>query len=139
MIARAISLLLIAALGACGKGDADTTAMPATGSPEAAAGEDNSVPCALAGAAEFKADCTLEKSATGGQEIWVVRHPDGGFRRFAIVANGTRIATADGSEEVAAKRVGSELEVRVGEDRYRFPASSEPVTAPSAPPNVPSA
>lgn len=87
--------------------------------------EDNHVPCALAGAQDFTPTCTREKSRVDGAEVWLIRHPDGGFRRFEIVDNGKRIATADGAWEVQAGRVGAELEVRVANDRYRFPAAAE--------------
>ena len=56
----------------------------------------------------------------------IVRHPDGGFRRFVLIDGGTRIATADGVAEVQAMRVGPDLEVTVGQDRYRFPAAQKP-------------
>ena len=57
----------------------------------------------------------------------------GAFRRFQIIDNGTRIATADGAWEVQTARVGAELEVRVADDAYRFPAAPEaPVANASA-------
>lgn len=113
-------LLPLLLLAACSKGGSGSA-----GGGGGLAGTDSPVPCALAGARDFAPDCRQEVTKRDGEEIWVVRHPDGGFRRFVIIDNGTRIATADGVEEVEAKRVGSELEVRVGNDRYRFPAAPE--------------
>lgn len=114
----ALPILLL--LAACSKGGGEGAA----GSP-GLSGSDTAVPCALAGAKEFANDCRQEVTRRDGEEIWVVRHPDGGFRRFVIIDNGTRIATADGVQEVEAHRVGAMLEVRVDEDRYRFPAAPE--------------
>ena len=113
-------------LAGCSKGGAGAATAEA-GSTEA----DNHVPCALADARSFVPDCTIEIARRDGAEIWVVRHPDGGFRRFQIIDNGTRIATADGMQEVEASRAGGNLEVRVGADRYLFPAAPEPVASES--------
>ncbi|MFM5930388.1 MAG: hypothetical protein ACKOPQ_05725, partial [Novosphingobium sp.] len=88
--------------------------------------EDMSVACALGGAKTFGRTCIREISRDDVGEVWIIRHPDGGFRRFVLIDGGTRIATADGDKEVTTERVGGELEVRVEADRYRFPAAPEP-------------
>ena len=91
-------------LAGCSKGGAGA-ATPEAGSTEA----DDHVPCALADARSFVPDCTIEIA-----------------RR-----DGARIATADGMQEVEASRAGGNLEVRVGADRYLFPAAPEPVASES--------
>ena len=121
------ALLLAAALTACSRGD-DTAADGA--SPSAgvnAARQEDRVRCALQGAEAFEAVCTRELAEGTDGEVWVIRHPDGGFRRFVLIDTGRRIATADGAEEVIASRQGPDLEVRVARDRYRFPAAPAPV------------
>jgi hypothetical protein len=124
---RTAALLLLAALAACSRGE------QASGSAakEAAMPEDNHVRCALGGAKNFAPDCTREIAKGPDGETWIVRHPDGGFRRFVLIDNGARIATADGADEVQAERIGADLEVRVAGERYRFPA------APATPSHVP--
>ena len=122
----AIALVPLLLLAACSKGAAGgSSAATVAEQNEVAEPEDNHVPCALGGAKEFKPDCTREIAQVDGKEMWTIRGPNGGFRRFQIIDNGTRIATADGAWEVQAARVGNELEVRVGDDSYRFPAAPE--------------
>ncbi|MBW8754667.1 MAG: hypothetical protein JF595_11045 [Sphingomonadales bacterium] len=121
------ALLLPLALAACspGQGGGDTAKQAA------AAEEGDSVACALDGAKDFAPACTREVTKGADGEVWVVRHPDGGFRRFVLIDKGTRIATADGAEEVQTDRRGAELEVRVARDRYLFPAAPEAKAAAS--------
>lgn len=125
---RSALLLPVLFLAACSGGEeAQAVASGAEGEPAAAAEtpEDNSVACALGGATTFGRTCTREIAREELGEVWIVRHPDGGFRRFVLIDGGTKIATADGDKEVVTKRVGSELEVRVEGDAYRFPAAPE--------------
>lgn len=125
LMALAIGTLVLAG---CAKGGSSAVAGdPAKGE----SSEDPHVPCALAGAKTFTPACLLEKQQRGDADFWIVRHPDGGFRRFQLIDNGTRIATADGMQEVEAERAGANLEVRVGTDRYLFPAAPEPVASES--------
>jgi hypothetical protein len=102
---------------------------------EQAASPDDSIRCALGGAKDFAPDCTREVTKGPDGETWIVRHPDGGFRRFVLIDNGARIATADGADEVQAERVGADLEVRVAGERYRFPAAPETPPTPSTAPS----
>ena len=119
------ALILALSLAACSKGGDPTGEAAATPGGAKQAAEDTLIPCALARARDFKPDCTREIARGPDGEVWVIHHPDGGFRRFVLIDKGTRIATADGAEEVRARRVGSELEVRVGPDGYRFPVAPE--------------
>jgi hypothetical protein len=50
----------------------------------------------------------------------IVRHPDGGFRRFEVGADNT-IAAADGADLAQVVLHGSIAEVTAGGDRYRIP------------------
>ena len=82
------------------------------------------IACALAGAREFAPNCAVERSLADGTLTLVVRHPDGGFRRFEVLKDGRGLAAADGAEIAATALAGDMLEVSVGTDRYRFPATS---------------
>ena len=116
-------MLQLLLLSACSKGGMGSD--QAEQSSTMAEKTEKQIHCALAGAKDFTPVCTLDALHENGKEIWVLHHPDGGFRRFQILESGTIIATADGAIEVKAARVGSELEVNVGDDRYRFPAAPE--------------
>jgi hypothetical protein len=114
---RGLGLALVLAVAGCSSGAA----------PKQAAGAEH-IACALAGAQQFAPDCAVERlsKAQDGDDVVIVRHPDGGFRRFVLIDGGTRIATADGVGEVQAVLAGPDLEVTVGQDRYRFPSATKP-------------
>lgn len=94
-----------------------------------AAGKAERVFCAIGNAKEFSGDCTVERSRSEGRDILVVRHPDGGFRRFELSRDNNGLITADGADEAGVAPNGALLDVRVGEDRYRFPIEEPKVDA----------
>jgi hypothetical protein len=112
---RTSSAALLLLLAACSQEAAEDA-------PAAPAEADNLIECAIRGAADFARECTVERAVANGIPILVVRHPDGGFRRFELVDGS--IATADGVEAAELATRGDELEVRVGADRYRLPAGA---------------
>lgn len=79
------------------------------------------IECALAGAATFARDCTMDRAEHDGVRVLVVRHPDGGFRRFELGVPGRGIVTADGADQAVIDRGDGMVEVQVGADRYRLP------------------
>lgn len=107
---RAGVALATAALAACGGGH--ETAVPGKW-----------VECALAGAAGFEPVCTMQRDDRGETRLLVIRHPDGGFRRFAIGVKGQGLVTADGFEAAEVALKNGLVEVQVGADRYRLPVS----------------
>lgn len=112
-------LALVALVGACG-----STAEEAQ--PDAAGGRgegEERIACAPAGARDFAPDCVVERAQDQGKLFLVVRHPDGGFRRFEVMTDGSGLMTADGAEEARVALAGEILEVSVGADRYKFPAT----------------
>ncbi len=111
--------LLLLALAACGQGGV------AEKGADAAKAAFKTIPCALGDAQQFTPACKVEEQVVEGQTFWIVWHPDGGFRRFQMIDNTTRIATADGADEVEMTRDGGEFIVKAGTDRYRFPAAQE--------------
>jgi hypothetical protein len=90
---------------------------------EPAAEQENLIECAVAGAAAFARECRVQQTQTDGAPTLVVRHPDGGFRRFEILSDGTGLATADGAQPADVSLHEDGIEVAVGTDRYRFPAT----------------
>lgn len=116
-LAAGLSLLLAACSG---------QSTPAE--PESLTGVDESrVSCALAGEAEFIAQCDVERVQNGDKRELVIRHPDGGFRRFTIVTDGRGLVAADGAEEaVVTPLADGRIQLSVGTDRYRIPATVKP-------------
>ena len=128
--ASASVLGLSAAAFACsqgGVGDGGGTGSPTptptpspTPAPSATAA--GNVSCAVDGAAAFATTCTAERVLVDGAPVLVIRHADGGFRRFDVLADGT-LAEADGAQQASFARSGTALDVTVGADRYRLDAA----------------
>jgi len=87
--------------------------------------------CAIGPGSEFRPDCRAERVAFEGEEQIVVRHPDGSFRRLAILPDGAGVEAADGADVAVQEFSEGTLEVTVAGDRYRFPA--RPVAEDAAP------
>ncbi|AKH41727.1 hypothetical protein FHS61_002217 [Altererythrobacter atlanticus] len=103
---------LLGALGAC------------SGAADGASGDPASmIECALGGAAGFERQCGVERRIEDGRLMLVLRHPDGGFRRFEVLADGNGVATADGAEPARISLLDNGIEVSVGADKYRLPAT----------------
>ena len=115
MSTRTSSAAILLLLAACDAPDA-------AGAPQAA-DPDDLIECAVNGAETFARDCVVERTPGDEGLILTVRHPDGGFRRFEVTDDGTGVVTADGAQaaEVSLREDG--IEVAVGTDRYRFPAT----------------
>ena len=111
-----ISSAAILLLAACSPGASEQTAA-------AEAGDDNLIECAVSGETGFARACLVEQTEVDGETILVVRHPDGGFRRFAVTGDGTGVATADGVQRAEVSLHDGGIEVAVGTDRYLFPAT----------------
>ena len=110
------ALLLTLALAGCHKRPGDAMAD--------AAAHGAVVPCALAGAKAFKPECAVERTAAGDGLMLVMHHPDGGFRRLLVTTDGRGVVTADGSDQASVAVIDpGTIEVTVGEDRYRLPAT----------------
>jgi hypothetical protein len=104
-------LVALALLGACSRGGQ---------APKVAEGSEH-VACALGQGAAFAMDCAVERSRAGDEQVLVVRHPDGGFRRLSVRQDGTGLAATDGADNARVSVAGPVLEVAIGEDRYRIP------------------
>ncbi len=108
------AVLAILALSACSKG---------TATPAAEGGE--KIACAVGGSEKFDGVCGVERSRQQDALYLVVHHPDGGFRRFEVLKDGHGLAVADGADVATTRLHANMLEVAVGSDQYRFPATLE--------------
>lgn len=121
--------MLSTALLACGGNDAETL-KEAEASADEAAALDGKVECALAGSTSFERTCTTERIAGADGQILVIRHADGGFRRFRILTDGRGLAPADGFDETKISLIeNGMIEVSSGDDKYRLPAQIKPQDA----------
>jgi|GEM_PF-333840 len=112
-------------LAACQPSDGDDVPDPAELAKEPVDYDfDDEIECALNGGQEFSPFCRVQRvKQDDGSMVLVVRHPDGGFRRFLVLTDGRGLEAADGSEEAASAVVDGRLDITVGQDRYRFPAT----------------
>lgn len=119
MVAALRSALLIAlSLAAC---DSESPVSDAI-LPSTAQADDSRADCAIGPGARWARDCLIEQGED--KAILTVRHPDGGFRRLRIVRDGRGVVPADGAEEARVTVAGyRSIEVTIGEDRYRLPAT----------------
>ncbi len=103
------------------------TPEPTTGGgstiPETSTGQ--SISCAPDGAAAFDSTCAVERREVDGAQLIAVFHPDGGFRRFEQLADGSGLAAVAGADEVTQTLDGDILEIAIAGNRYRFPTTSE--------------
>lgn len=106
-------------LAACHKRESEATVdqPPAPAAPAPAL---PTVPCTIAGQAVA---CTVERIAGERGLTLLVRHPDGGFRRLTVTTDGRGVAAADGAEPARVTVAGDAIDVAVGGDRYRLPAT----------------
>jgi hypothetical protein len=115
-------LVLALVLGGCSQSPEDPAAT------DHANVESERADCALAGSAAFKPACSIDRN----DDSLILRHPDGGFRRFTLGDGDNRIRPADGAEAAQWRDLADgRVEVVVGQDRYRFSLESEPADASS--------
>jgi hypothetical protein len=113
------ALLLITA---CGMPDNEFLAEAEEDAAEQAA-DDGRIECAINGDSEFSNGCLSERLAGENGVTLIVRHPDGGFRRFNILTDGRGLEAADGSEKAKIEIVeDNKILVSVGSDKYIMPA-----------------
>lgn len=122
------AVLLILSLAACQNQPAgNRTALAdieANASAEAA--DDGRIVCAPQGSTAFSRQCTLDRTMTAQGLVLTVHRPDGGFHRL-LVKRGYGVVAIDGAEQAKVMIVGAnEIEVTIGGDRYRLPATVKP-------------
>jgi hypothetical protein len=134
----AVSLCAFALLAACNKTDDKSLELAEKAADEAAI-NDGKIECALAGKKDFGRVCETERIAGPNGQILVIRHPDGGFRRFKVLTDGRGLAAAEGADPTSIKILNSgEIELTSGDDLYRLPAQLKADPKPAAaPPTTP--
>ncbi len=90
------------------------------------------IACAIDNAADFSDGCTVERIEQGDETLLIVRHEDGGFRRFQVMAGQGGLVTADGADEATVQDKGTFVLVTVGTDRYRIPVGSNGADEPAS-------
>jgi hypothetical protein len=126
---RLLAAAAAALLGTSACGDAEQPSQGADAKIAAAAGDDR-IECATGGDDGFERVCTLERQSGAEGIILVLRAPDGGFRRLRVTSDGQGVVVADGAEPAVVTPLGPELiEVSIGRDRYRLPATVGPATS----------
>jgi hypothetical protein len=124
MFLRISSAALLLAFAAC-------SGKPVAGGPDDPAAE--RIACALADAKTFTSACVVERNQQGGKTVLTITHPDGGFRRFEVLADGHSLATLDGADAVEVTPNGKDTEITVGDDHYLFPAPGAQPASSNAP------
>ncbi|KQT32669.1 hypothetical protein ASG29_13100 [Sphingomonas sp. Leaf412] len=126
-LAGVVPILL---LSACGDRPADTQVLAKVEAQQsAAAADDGRVKCAPAGAATLERVCAVDRTQEARGLLLTVRHPDGGFRRLLVTKDGRGVVAADGAEAAKVTIVDpTEIEVAIGDDVYRLPATVRPKT-----------
>jgi hypothetical protein len=119
-----LSLAAIAVLVGCSSGKNEAPAIAEGG---------ERISCALGGAQAYSETCAVDRSDVDGKLTLVVRHPDGAFRRFAVVTDGRGLVVADGAEQAKTAVEGDKLAVSVAGDRYLFPAKIKSSAADAKP------
>ena len=96
---------------------------PFTGS----ANDADKIECQVSGASALARVCMVERTAGPDGLILTIRHPDGGFRRLKVTKDGRGVIAADGAQPVAVSIAGDrQIDVAIGGDRYRLPATVKP-------------
>ncbi len=110
-------LLCLALAGCDGSGGAAADQQPTSGLASSTGGVAD---CAIGAAADWSRSCPVERAG----DLVTLRHPNGGFRRFHVVKDGRGLVAADGAEQATVTVIGKDqIELGVGEDRYRLPAT----------------
>lgn len=122
-------LALTLVLAACGKPDNNVLA-EAEERAEQQAIDDGKIECAINSDSEFTRGCETERLAGENGVTMIIRHPDGGFRRFRVLTDGRGLEAADGAEKARIEMVeDSKILVTVGPDKYIMPAKTKTAEA----------
>lgn len=115
-------------LAGCGETKTDPAPLARTEAAQQSAADDaGRILCAPDGAASFARVCTLDRVTTEAGLTLTVYQPDGGFHRLLVTKDGRGVVAADGAEPAKVQIVdGDEIEVAIGGDRYRLPATVKP-------------
>ncbi|OYY90740.1 MAG: hypothetical protein B7Y45_05995 [Sphingomonas sp. 28-66-16] len=118
-------ILALALLAGCGESPPKTEGLAkAEAAQRDAASDDGRIVCARNGSSDFARVCTLDRATSAAGLTLTVRHPDGAFHRLLVTGDGRGVIAADGAEPAIVQVLGpAEIEVALGGDRYRLPAT----------------
>lgn len=126
-ISDRLPLLIVAplALAACHDRAADPQVLAKVEAAQSqAAADEGRINCALDGSKAMQRVCTVDRADTKQGLVLTVSHPDGGFHRLLVTTDGRGVVAADGAERAQVAIVdGNEIEVGIGDDAYRLPAT----------------
>lgn len=117
--------LLLLALAACGEPQTDKATLAKVEAEQRARQDDSgNIVCAQRGSGDFARVCTVDRTQSADGLVLTLRHPDGTFHRLLVTRDGRGVIAADGAEKAMVSVIGSgEIEVALGGDRYRLPAT----------------
>ena len=117
--------LLLLALAACGEPQTDKATLAKVEAEQRARQDDSgNIVCAQRGSGDFARVCTVDRTQSADGLVLTLRHPDGTFHRLLVTRDGRGVIAADGAEKAVVSVIGSgEIEVALGGDRYRLPAT----------------
>ncbi len=132
---RSAILLAPILLISCSEKPQDDTKMIKSEQQAAAqAQDDGKIECALAGTTKYMRVCTTERIAGPDGQILVIRHPNGGFRRFKVLTDGRGVTPAEGADKTKISILDSGMiELSSGDDLYHLPAQVKQSTAAISP------
>ena len=117
------------ALAACTEPKTDRTTLARVEAAQKAIRDDDGRIACAQGQADVTRACTVDREQTADGLILTVRHPDGAFRRLLVTKDGRGVIAADGAEQAQVTvRANDEIEVSLGGDRYRLPATVRPTS-----------
>ncbi len=118
-------LLMPLALIGCGEAKTNPESLARIEAAQRSEADDQGrVICARNGSSDFARVCTLDRSTSNAGLILTVRHPDGAFHRLLVTKDGRGIVAADGAERAIVTVIDADqIEVLLGGDRYRLPAT----------------
>ena len=126
---QCLGVLLSLPLAACGREQPANTTVAAQR--QATPANEAGIACAR-GDAALATTCTIEQAQGRDGLILTIRHPDGAFRRLLVTQDGRGVIAADGAEVARVSVLGADgIEVALGGDRYRLPATIKGAAKPS--------
>lgn len=125
MSMRISSGVLLLLLAACGEQRTDTATLAKVEAEQRKTQDDSgNIVCAQRGSKDFARTCTIDRAESDAGLILTLRHPDGAFHRLLVTKDGRGVVAADGAERATVTIIGTgEIEVALGGDRYRLPAT----------------
>ena len=122
-----ISSAAVLLLAACGERQPDTAILAKVEAEQRAIAEDDGRVLCARGAEPLARACTVDREQREERLVLTVRRPDGGFRRLLVTRDGRGVIAADGAEAARVAVAGADrIDVALGDDRYRLPATIRP-------------